>query len=235
MTENFESIDQAESLRKQMEKIDSEIESVKDFLEETSTPLPPRSEVHRKKRKKMKMKIQHPLVRLLGLTFILIVCLVATFQLWKDKIQVEQTSKQQESMEDEKTFDIFEMNQSGSDGIEDIGLNQLKEKDAKETDLPTETVTPDGREMENTNQDAPAENKEKNDINNSTDRSNIHNTTESKGENILYHRVKAGETLYRISMKYYHSRAGEEIIKRANRLDANGTVYTGQLLKIPLR
>lgn len=50
---------------------------------------------------------------------------------------------------------------------------------------------------------------------------------------IIEHKVQPGETLFRISQKYYSDRNGEEIIKKANDLNGN-TVYTGQVLKIPL-
>jgi type IV pilus assembly protein PilO len=57
---------------------------------------------------------------------------------------------------------------------------------------------------------------------------NDNNTTE-----IIKHEVQPGETLYRISQKYYKDRSGEELIKQYNNLSDN-TVYTGQILKIPL-
>ncbi len=50
---------------------------------------------------------------------------------------------------------------------------------------------------------------------------------------IIEHRVKQGETLFRISQKYYKSRDGEELIMAENDLDGT-TLYTGQVLKIPI-
>ncbi len=53
-------------------------------------------------------------------------------------------------------------------------------------------------------------------------------------EKIIYHTVQPQETLYRIAMNYYHSKAGVEIIQKANHL--NGVqISTGQVLKIPLK
>ncbi|MEW4060382.1 LysM peptidoglycan-binding domain-containing protein [Bacillus siamensis] len=49
----------------------------------------------------------------------------------------------------------------------------------------------------------------------------------------VQHTVQPKETLYRISMKYYKSRAGEEKIRSYNGLNGND-VYTGQVLNIPL-
>ncbi|MFV9832590.1 LysM peptidoglycan-binding domain-containing protein [Bacillus stercoris] len=50
---------------------------------------------------------------------------------------------------------------------------------------------------------------------------------------IVKHTVQKKETLYRISMKYYKSRTGEEKIRAYNHLNGND-VYTGQVLDIPL-
>ncbi|WP_406620592.1 LysM peptidoglycan-binding domain-containing protein [Bacillus atrophaeus] len=50
---------------------------------------------------------------------------------------------------------------------------------------------------------------------------------------VVKHTVKKKETLYRISMKYYKSRAGEDKIRHYNNLNGN-EVYTGQVLNIPL-
>lgn len=50
---------------------------------------------------------------------------------------------------------------------------------------------------------------------------------------IVYHTVQQGENLYRIALKYYHSKAGEETIRKANSLKGN-EIYLGQVLEIPL-
>ncbi|OZM57240.1 hypothetical protein CIB95_07185 [Lottiidibacillus patelloidae] len=50
---------------------------------------------------------------------------------------------------------------------------------------------------------------------------------------IVIHTVIDNETLYKISMKYYGSRKGEQLIKEYNKLEDNN-IYVGQELKIPL-
>ncbi|KAA0836648.1 LysM peptidoglycan-binding domain-containing protein [Bacillus paralicheniformis] len=50
---------------------------------------------------------------------------------------------------------------------------------------------------------------------------------------VLKHTVGEKETLYRISMKYYKNRSGEEKIRNYNQLSGNN-VYTGQILNIPI-
>ena len=57
--------------------------------------------------------------------------------------------------------------------------------------------------------------------------------SEKTNTKIIQHKVQKGETLYRIAMKYYHSKEGIEIIQNENQLDSN-TIYVGQVLKIPL-
>jgi len=52
-------------------------------------------------------------------------------------------------------------------------------------------------------------------------------------KDIIYHKVKRGETITRISLKYYRSKAGIEIIKAANDLTSN-EILAGQVLTIPL-
>ncbi len=56
---------------------------------------------------------------------------------------------------------------------------------------------------------------------------------DTEAKRIVQHTVQKKETLYRISMKYYKSRSGEEKIRAYNHLNGND-VYTGQILDIPL-
>ncbi|MBP1080479.1 MULTISPECIES: LysM peptidoglycan-binding domain-containing protein [Bacillus] len=55
-----------------------------------------------------------------------------------------------------------------------------------------------------------------------------------KKTNIIQHTVKGKETLYRISMKYYNSRNGEELIREHNHLNGN-EIHSGQVLEIPVQ
>ncbi|MCY8203335.1 LysM peptidoglycan-binding domain-containing protein [Bacillus sp. N12A5] len=56
---------------------------------------------------------------------------------------------------------------------------------------------------------------------------------QAEPKRVVKHTVQKKETLYRISMKYYKSRSGEEKIRAYNHLNGND-VYTGQVLDIPL-
>ncbi len=56
---------------------------------------------------------------------------------------------------------------------------------------------------------------------------------ESVTATTVYHTVQPGETIYRISIKYYQSKAGIDTIKSANNLISN-EIRVGQVLTIPL-
>lgn len=223
MQENHDSLDQAEILRKRMEENQSE-----------NSGLPPRSEVHRNKDKKVKYRFRFPLIRLLALAFILIVCIVASYNLWKDHIQLTNARETENKAQSESNIDVVEMKDTAVEDTESVDkVVKDKEKveeqvekvqDEIEVAQPTETIP------------APIEAtavqvKEATPVQDTVPEQAYTNQTGK----VLHHKVKAGETLYRISMKYYKSRAGEEIIKKANGLDANGIVVTGQILKIPLK
>lgn len=257
MSSNHDSFDQAEALRKQMEETQIMIEESQSSLIESS-PLPPRSEVHRKKeKKKTKIRIRYPLVRLLALTFVLIVFLVASYNLWKDNVQLTNASKDEETTANNSNIDIFEIKSKSADSnnepeVEDnFEVAQTQHEADKPAGEELKKVSPDGQANEaavpkeetanpvntdNTQNNPPAPSAPAANVQQSSNAST--NTapvqTQKPEQKYLYHKVKAGETLYRISMRYFKSRAGEEIIKRANELDANGTVMAGQLLKIPI-
>lgn len=52
-------------------------------------------------------------------------------------------------------------------------------------------------------------------------------------QGLIHYIVQPGDTLYSISMKFYKTRKGEQIIKDRNRLNGN-VVKTGEVLEIPL-
>ena len=58
-------------------------------------------------------------------------------------------------------------------------------------------------------------------------------SNESITANTVYHTVQPGETIYRISIKYYKSKSGIDTIKSANNLTSN-EIRVGQVLTIPL-
>jgi len=246
MSSNHDSFDQAEALRKQMEETQTAL------IE--SSPLPPRSEVHRnKEKKKTKIRIRYPLVRLLALIFVLIVFLVASYNLWKGNVQLTNASKDQATTKNNSNIDVFEMKNKSADSENTTSVEVDFEKEQAQPEYDklaeeTKNVSPDGQAnqsavpqgdtpspeiTDNTQKIPSAQGSPSVNVQQSSNAAPVQ--AQKPEQKYLYHRVKAGETLYRISMRYFKSRAGEEIIKRANGLDANGTVMAGQTLKIPIK
>ncbi|WNP87212.1 LysM peptidoglycan-binding domain-containing protein [Bacillus velezensis] len=104
------------------------------------------------------------------------------------------------------------------------------EKTPKKTETPSEKqVKPTDTEYAETKQQSPPAVREKAAPAEASDQAG----TVPKKVRTVQHIVQPKETLYRISMKYYKSRAGEEKIRDYNGLNGND-VYTGQVLNIPL-
>ncbi|WBY32208.1 LysM peptidoglycan-binding domain-containing protein [Bacillus amyloliquefaciens] len=111
---------------------------------------------------------------------------------------------------------------------------KTKEKPSEKTPKKTETasekqVKPTETEYAETKQQSPPAVREKRVPAAGSDQAE---TVQQKVRTVQ-HTVQPKETLYRISMKYYKSRAGEEKIRSYNGLNGND-VYTGQVLNIPL-
>jgi len=227
--------DQAERLRKRVER-KTEHAVVK---KET---LPPRSEIHRQKQKKTKVKVKYPVIRLMALFFIL---LPITFfsiisyldgskgplDLTSDRAGVEmidvengESSSQEdrESSEDENAPAIEEMTES-----EDIDVASAAP--APESGSDKNTVVNPGSTKEQ------GSGTEKNSEQPATEVSSKPAEGGDSGEEtIIYHTVQQSETLFRVAMKYYKSQEGIPIIKNANNIKGN-EIQAGQVLKIPIK
>ncbi|QOE02684.1 LysM peptidoglycan-binding domain-containing protein [Bacillus amyloliquefaciens] len=120
------------------------------------------------------------------------------------------------------------------DKKEAAASEKTKEKPSEKTSEKTETpsekqVKPTDTEYAETKQQSPPAVREKAAPAAASDQAG----TVPKKVRTVQHTVQPKETLYRISMKYYKSRAGEEKIRSYNGLNGND-VYTGQVLNIPL-
>lgn len=218
--------DQADSLRDEVEKAAGE-------------KLPSRSEIHAEKRNRTKWKFNFPIVRLLGIAFLLIpITILALHFNGKDENVLKSLFPIKGSVESYDQINI----PSKSDTKETIEFDRNEEEDAV---VEEEVTEPESTPVETINTNAqtgsgkatPAETKpepppvaaEPEETEEVIDEENIE-------ENVEYveHVVASGETLYRISMKYYNSRAGEKIISDYNNL-TNQQVNAGQKLTIPLK
>lgn len=221
--------DQADKLKKKIERVQEEP------VPRKREPLPPRSELHREKKKKNKVKLKYPLISLLLLFFILMPLTVFSIYSYFDNRneplvvlsegnnEVEEVRYEQNGDEEEDTVISEDKTDAELPDEEEKTVTDEKsqsDKDAKsmkgEKDLPAAKA-------------AEVEEPEKVE---STTEGNEEAAQESNPE-IIYHTVQPSETIFRIAMKYYHSQNGIEIIKNANNLP-NNEIQAGQVLKIPL-
>ncbi|MDQ0161502.1 LysM peptidoglycan-binding domain-containing protein [Bacillus alveayuensis] len=222
---NKRGYDQAESLRKQL---------IDEYKETTGT-YPPRSEVHHKKGKRKSKNGKYPLLRFLVVTFIFIPLIVFSIIYLlerKNEAKVSEGSSDFESVivsfsDYEKEVD--QAKNANHNENESVAGKKEEKKDQQQEELKKDTAPIIEKNEENEKVEIEKKEEEYKSSNPSID------TNDQANENvrIITHTVQPGETLYRISMKYYQSRDGEEKIRQYNHLNGN-EIYVGQVLKIPL-
>jgi LysM repeat protein len=209
--------DQAERLRRRIEKINEQ-----NLVEQDN--LPPREQIHRQKRKKTKMKIKYPVIRLLVLSFVLLPIIIFSMNSYfNDKTRggAEKTTAATSG------YETVKFEETNTDQIVEEAKEEEQEEAVVEVDMAVES---EQNEEVTTPENVPVENGAES---SETPASTNNTETTNPQSKIILHTVQPGENLFRISMKYYNSKAGEEIIKKANKL-LNENVYAGQVLKIPL-
>jgi LysM repeat protein len=228
--------DQAERLRKRIEKINE--------VPQDDNLLPPRSDLHRAKKKKTKWKLKYPIIRLLVLFFILLPITIFSIYSYLDgkkpigSEKVNGTSEGFETINYEKKGKTEQKQadqdkQQKTDGKSD--LNELNKNTATSftgaDNAETATEQADSVEpISNSSDKSGSEQNTSNQESSSTETSQTNNSDQAK---MVYHTVQPEETIYRIAMKYYHSNTGIDTIKEVNHLQ-NNNIKTGQVLKIPL-
>ncbi|WP_423407265.1 LysM peptidoglycan-binding domain-containing protein [Heyndrickxia sp. MSNUG] len=225
--------DQAERLRKRVER------KAEQAVDKKET-LPPRSELHRQKQKKTKVKVKYPVIRLMALFFIL---LPITFfsiisyldgskgplDITKERAGVELIdvesgsgggSEAKDSSDDEDSPSIEEIAEP-----EDIGVAA-----APAPESGNDKNTP-GNAVSTKEQTAASETTTKQPA---AEAPQAPPANAGGEEKIIYHTVQPSETLFRVAMKYYKSQEGIPIIKNANNIQGN-EIKAGQVLKIPIK
>jgi LysM repeat protein len=203
--------DQAEKLRTKIEKVDFEEGQMVERED-----LPPRSRVHQKA-KKNKWKLKYPVIRLLVLFFILLP--ITIFSIYstiaKDKIgNVKETIGG--STEEFETIDIEDpATPPVTNGEESNQSEEVDHSSGNDTNGQMEGASPQ-LQQEGT-----------------VSAQTIAPPVNPQEKTVVYHKVKPGDTIYRISIKYYKSKSGIDTIKSANNLSSN-EIRTGQVLTIPL-
>ncbi|MFZ7945090.1 LysM peptidoglycan-binding domain-containing protein [Neobacillus sp. 19] len=232
--------DQAERLKKRIQKINDKVEA--------GDKLPPREQVHRQKKKKTKWKLKYPVIRLLVLCFILLPIIIFSVISYRDngkKINgIEKTSGSSVGYE---TINLEKPNQADETVVEEpretveenIDLKEEEEKSKTIQDVAGQsnssnnsnsTVQASSSNEAAANKQAPENNSQQQTV---TVKNETNATSTEKTSKVVYHTVKPQETLFKIAMTYYQSQKGIDIIKKANRLQNEG-IYAGQVLKIPL-
>jgi LysM repeat protein len=237
--------DQAERLRKRVErKSESKVEK--------KDALPPRSEIHRQKQKKTKVKVKYPVIRLMALFFILLPITFFSILSYLDgeggplnktleRAGVEMINV--ESKEDGK--DIKQEEEDAAPVLEEVSkpTDEIEAAAAAPAPSPASSNNSDkdsmdtlgaGGEKETVEGQAAATPEHKGEQASPTTSSNSDEGETASEETILYHTVKPSETLFRVAMTYYKSQDGIPIIQKANNLKGN-EIKAGQVLKIPIK
>lgn len=210
-----------------------------DIKKRTST-LPSRSEIHRQKKKKTRFKIKYPIIRLLALLFILLPVAILSFKFNTNPEKLEASpvkksanfeSISYENKDEAVRYPEIDEEETPTEETETERVQETTEQEQKIVEQ-EEEKQPEVKKQEEPKEEAGQQVNE-----------NISSNEEAKQPvqekpidryDVKYHKVKADETLYRISMKYYNSRSGEELIKSWNNINGD-TVIEGQVLQIPIK
>ncbi|WP_066385117.1 LysM peptidoglycan-binding domain-containing protein [Neobacillus mesonae] len=232
-----------EPYREQAERLKQRIQKINDTTK-VDDHLPPREQLHRRKKKKMKWKLKYPVIRLLVLFFVLLPVIIFSAISYLDGKKMNHVEKTNVSP---VGYETINLDHSG-DEDEINQEEQPDEPDVQEKDdlekSDDKAVKQEQQKVEGTtrmNEVSPASQKPASIVNepekNITKRAESDTTKQQavpkKETRIIYHKVQPKETLYRIAMTYYHSPKGMATIKEANHMSSD-QVNAGQVLKIPV-
>jgi len=221
-----------EPFRHQAERLKQRIEKINEDTVVTREQLPPREQIHREKRKKTKWKLKYPIIRILVLFFILLP--IAIFSAYS-YLEGGKNKGPEKVSGDSSGYEVINFEKSETDSNNEKKAEDEKDKSTEvELEEEIEDLQPDSLD---TPVESPASQQgevENNSIQTEADQSAVPQSNITNGsETVIFHTVKKGENLYRISLKYFQSKNGEEIIRKANNLKGN-EILLGQVLEIPL-
>lgn len=209
----------------------------------TKKSLPSRSEIHQHKRTQEKLRrrrTKNPLLQVLLLFFLLLP--IVAYSIYsnymnRDNVKGEEPKANEEVtlMEENK---LAKKPEPKDESIKDSEDEQQEEESLEEKEPPSKENNtapppveqpPAVKEPEPVKEEIPKQQPEQKPVQPQQEQK-----TENKQEGkTTTHTVQQGETLFRISMKYYNSQAGIEKIRQANGISGND-INVGQVLKIPL-
>lgn len=226
-----------EPYRNQAEKTRQRIERINETTDEERVQLPPREQVHREKRKKTKtkLKVKYPVIRLLVLFFILLPIVIFSVYSYLDGGKKKGTEK---VSGDSSGYEVINFEKKNSDSNNDKPVEEeskASETEKVEEEIEVEKSIDSSTENTGLNEEIIETNGAADKNSGSQEELPVTTETDSSKDTkkIVYHTVQKGENLYRIALKYYQSKAGEETIRKANNLKGN-EIYLGQVLEIPL-
>lgn len=225
--------DQAERLKRRIEKTSEKVEDI--------DPLPPREQIHRQKKKKIKWKLKYPVIRLLVLFFILLPIIIFSVISMYDhkkndttvKTSVEPVGYEPITLEKSKNSKGVAKKQEPSEGNNTTTVKSNESSLQGQQDQSQETTN----QTAGTNgggQNTAAKDSNNTIQTNTNTNSNTSQTVSTVSKTkVTFHTVQPKETLFSIAKKYYNSPLGMDIIRKANLLK-DDHIETGQVLKIPL-
>ncbi|WP_042457968.1 LysM peptidoglycan-binding domain-containing protein [Neobacillus dielmonensis] len=231
--------EQAERLKQRIQKINETIDS--------NDQLPPREQLHRQKKNKFNWKLKYPVIRLLVLSFILLPLIIFSVISYLDGKTLPGTKKTSGDSVGYETINLEKSkpekpNQAPRE-VETEPVESSQETDQSEVPETSGTQIETGEaqaQMAEPTPPEPAQQVQTGETSSNLTDKNAPVPTQTaapaKSEpapKIVYHKVQAGETLYRIAIKYYHSKTGMDTIRKANHLTGD-QINLGQVLKIPL-
>jgi len=228
--------EQAERLKQRIQKINETIDS--------SNQLPPREQLHRQKKNKIKWKVKYPVIRLLVLFFILLPIIIFSVISYLDGKNITGTKK---TSGDSVGYETINLEKSKPKETNQAPRKEETEsiEDSQETEQPAAAEQDDnqiGTEEAEAGTPAPVQNQPvqadgtssgPTDKNAPAPKETANPKPAEPTPKIVYHKVQSGETLYRIAMKYFNSQTGMETIRKANNLHSD-QINAGQVLKVPL-
>ncbi|WP_353855388.1 LysM peptidoglycan-binding domain-containing protein [Bacillus sp. Bos-x628] len=243
-------------LKRKKEQLTKIHDNVEEKLEEEVNPsddshFPTREDFHEYKKQRTK-KVRHPLFTTLAIIFPIIVIGVFFLLFYYTSEEIKHNNQDVYKIDKTSSADtdpvksaLVETNNDTSAGKTDAKDGQKKqdEKKAKEKHRMKEKTEQKKKEKaanEKREQEAAAKKREQQQIaaQKQQEKEKQREAEEKKKQEnkpirVVQHTVGPEETLYRISMKYYQNRSGEEKIRTYNHLNGN-SVYSGQVLNIPL-
>ncbi len=202
---------------------------------ENQEDLPSRSAYHSRRKAKKKRRLKYPGIRLLVLLFILLLLLIPYYTKFVEQLEgAEQVFTYKENPDRQ-----YNIAQSGPEAP--VSEKQVAAAETPPSESESEPVKPAGKDGNETDSDRESGEeqqpvKEEEPLEEEQQAEPVPDNKESadgQSYKIIIHKVKPEETLFRISMNYYGSRDGEDLIRKWNDFSGND-IEAGQELKIPL-